>query len=204
MKEAPLAGPARALAFLAAISGCTSTVKPPESPADPVVVFLRSEARHRGLVLPGPNGTFVEYGYGDYDWYALSKDSWYQVFDTILWPTPGTLGRRFLTASSLSDPGRYYPSSRFESIRVERRRAAELEAELSRSFRDRESEIHLNAEYEMEFVPYPDRFWFGHNCHDATAEWLRELGCTVSRTPIRGGLELIDAPARSTTPPTLP
>ena len=74
-------------------AGCVSTIEPPSNPRQPVTVFLQSEARHKGLLLPKAEGRFVEYGFGDYDWYALEKDRWYYVFDTVLWPTKGTLGR---------------------------------------------------------------------------------------------------------------
>ncbi len=180
------------IVFLASTApiACVSSVTPPAAPADPVVVVLKHEARHTGLLLPGPDGDYYEYGYGEQGWYALGEDAWYHVFDTILWPTKGVLGRRLLSSADPDVLASLCPHSRLDRIRVERARAEALEAELARQFQGREPALHVDPACRLEFVPSPDGFWFGHNCHDATADWLRALGCTVSRTPIRGGLEV--------------
>ena len=77
---------------------CTSTVTPPPPPADPTTIFLLSEALHTGVVLPpdppDDPGGYVEFGFGDWSWYALGNEQWYNAFATVLWPTQGTLGRR--------------------------------------------------------------------------------------------------------------
>jgi hypothetical protein len=182
------------LAFLAAaVAACVSTVRAPVDPVRPVAVYLRSEARHQALLLPRPDG-FVEYGYGDYDWYALGKDRWYHVFDTLLWPTQGTLGRRFLPARDVHELLATHPWFVLTPVEVEGERAERLARRLAEEFEaSGESELN-NPDYDLSFVPHPDRFCLLHNCHDAAADWLRELGCTVSSACVRLGLS-VERPA---------
>lgn len=183
-----LALAAAGLAALAvAWTGCVSTVTPLPSPAEPVTVYLRHEARHRGLILPRAAGGHVEYGYGDWDWYALQRNRWYHAFDTLLWPTPGTLGRRILPVGTLAELQATYPASVLHPLPVERGAAARLEEELEWQFASGGVALY-NPAYGLHFVPHPDRFWLFHNCNDALASWLQALGCRVSPAPVRLGL----------------
>lgn len=63
--------PATLLAWLV---GCTSTVTPPAQVGNPTAVLLIRDAMHRGLLLPNDEG-FVEFGFGDWGWYALGNDA---------------------------------------------------------------------------------------------------------------------------------
>jgi len=172
------------------LSACVSAVVPPDAPEDPVSVVHRKEARHGGLLLPREEGGFVEYGFGDRDWYALGKDSWFHVFDTLLWPTMGTLGRREVEASDLAGLERIYPHSRLTPIVVGEAEIARLRERLEGEFAVRRETRVYNSDYALFFVEHEDGFWLLHNCHDAVAEWLRELGCTVARAPVRLGLSV--------------
>ena len=95
-----VAGLLAAWALMFLTFGCTSTVTPPTNPIDPVEVFVLSEAMHTGIVLPPDPGSsgnpdqYVEFGFGDWNWYALSNNAWNNAFATVLWPTQGALGRR--------------------------------------------------------------------------------------------------------------
>ena len=108
------------------LPGCVSTITPPANPKDPVTVYLLTDARHTGLVLLRPGGDYVEFGYGEWDWYVLNRDRWYNVFDTMLWPTQGTLGRRFLPADDGRTLGERYGSAKLEAIVVSGEKAADL------------------------------------------------------------------------------
>ena len=183
--------PALALAIgLLATEGCVSQITPPASPEDPVPIYVRWEARHKGLILPRQMGSWVEYGYGEFDWYALEKDRWYHVFDTVLWPTGGTLGRTEVTAQGREGLERFYRLSRLEPILVSRALAAALLARLDAEFAgSSEAPLH-NSTYRMDFVPHEDGFWMFYNCNDAMADWLRALDCRVTHLPLRFGLDL--------------
>ena len=164
------------------LGGCVSVVTPPDGVEEPVTVYLYAEAMHKGVVLPRADGSFVEYGYGDWDWYALNKNSWYHVFDTVLWPTQGTLGRRFRRGVPAS--------ASFTPLVVPGTRMVALRASLDTQYRRAAGTQHLNAELGMTFVHHEDGYWFLYNCNDAVARWLRELDCEVSWVPIRLGLSV--------------
>ena len=171
--------------------GCTSTVRPPLGPLeDPVTVFLVREARHSGLVLPQEGFGYVEYGYGEWEWYAMEADSWYRVFPAVLWPTRGTLGRRTSAAEDELELRERWWWLELESFRVERARADALRDRLDAAFESRLDELHHSKAYGIDFVPSDDGYWCLFNCHDSMTDWLREIGCEVGRVPIRGGLSL--------------
>lgn len=76
------------------VFGWTARVLPPASVSSPISVFVVRDELHRGLLLPSPSGGFVEFGFGDWEWYARAQEQWHRVFATVLWPTRGTLARR--------------------------------------------------------------------------------------------------------------
>ena len=166
------------------LCGCVSTVQPPEHPADPVEVFLTEEGIHRGLVLPRTSG-YVEYGYGEWDWYVMGCNEWYHVFDTVLWPTQGALGRR-----SYDDPRAEFKGERLTPIQAGRAAVEALLEELDTLYESAKGSEVYNESTRMHFVRISPGFWCFLNCSDATAAWLRRLGCHVSWVPIRGGFRV--------------
>jgi hypothetical protein len=177
-----------ACAAVFAAFGCTSTVTPPPAPEDPQAVYLLQDDRHVGLLLPRAPGRVVEYGFGDWDWYAMERDAWYNVFDTVLWPTQGTLCRRELAAHGAADLRARLPWATVHEFAVERARAGALLLDLDAQFAAHADELHHSARYGMDFVPHDDGYWLFHNCNDVLADWLRRLGCEVSWVPVRLGL----------------
>ncbi len=176
---------ALAIALPICLNSCVSTITPPENPPNPCTAYLLQEAKHVAIVLPDFEGGFVEYGFGDWDWYALIHNRWYHVFDTVLWPTRGCLGRRTHQAASLK---KLREKGALHAITVTDTDARALLSSLNQRFnRNRATEIH-NTSYHLHFVQDDDSFWFARNCHDAVAEWMEELGCRVSRAPVRLGL----------------
>ncbi len=173
-----------------AVTGCTSVIYPPESPKDPVPTYLLMDDRHRGVLLPLKDGGFVEYGYGDWDWYANNHDHWYHVFDTVLWPTEGALGRRFSAAKNGDEIRRQFPWMELHEFMVDRKNMEGLSAELAAAFaKGAEQEVY-NSRYQMSFVHHEDGYWCLCNCNDVVARWLEVLGCSVSWVPIRMDLEV--------------
>ncbi|MCA8964664.1 MAG: DUF2459 domain-containing protein [Planctomycetes bacterium] len=164
--------------------GCTSVVTPPRDVRDPVTVLIIRDAMHRGLVLPRAHG-YVEYGFGDWSWYAAGADSWYNTFATVLWPTAATLSRRTHAADDPEALMRLVSWAEFDPLVVERQQADRLLARLDADFAAGQDLIVRRADLRMDFVPTAGSYWFPHNCADVCAEWLVELGCEVSWVPIR-------------------
>lgn len=183
-----LGGAAVAIVFL--WFGCTSTVTPPSHVTDPATVFLLREAMHTGLVLPprSADEEFVEFGFGDWSWFALGNDDWYHVFATVLWPTQGTLGRRTFGARTADELRQRVHWAELSPVVVERDEAAALRARLQREHDARQNEAVVRADLGWVFVPYDQSYWFVVTCADVAADWFRELGCSVGWVPIRVGL----------------
>ncbi len=97
-----------------------------------------------------------------------------------------------------------YPLSTLAPMAVERTAVVRLERRLAEQYARHESGELYNATYAMSFVESEDGFWFLYNCNDALADWLRELGCSVSFVPVRLGLSLRDARKGTSSPDAPP
>lgn len=182
---------ARILRLVPAIAGgCVSVVTPPPAPDRETTVFVLQEAMHLGLVLPLPEGGYVEFGFGDYEWFALGNTAWYRVFPTVLWPTQGTLGRRPFPLAEAQLPATL-SWARLSPIPVDAARAEllrqRLEQEFAAAFPDGPPPP---EDFRFTFARHADDYWLPYNCSDATAGWLRELGCAVAWVPLRRGLSV--------------
>lgn len=182
--------------FAILMGGCTATIEPPDAPRDPVGVYLLKNAFHRGLWLPREAGGFVEYGYGDWRWYALDESRWYRLFPTLLWPTKGALARRANGSRDGEALAAYYYWTSLDEIQVERERMVALRSRLDDEF-ERLAEQAINSRStDLEFVPIERSYHAWNNCNDVVAEWLEELGCEVSWCFVRRDLKLESTTAR--------
>lgn len=179
-----------ALAAAAAIPfvafGCTATITPPRHVTEATTVFVLREAMHTGLVLPPAAGTteYVEFGFGDWSWFALGNDAWYHAFATVLWPTAGTLGRRtFAAADDAQLRARIHWAS-LAPVVVDSGRVRGLRAQLEASFARALPQAVRRPELGWTFVPYERSYWLPQNCADVAAEWFVDLGCEVSWVPV--------------------
>ena len=180
-----------AIAALGLLSlGCTSTITPPREPAHPTTVYLLREAMHSGLVLPPSPGSpdYVEYGFGDWGWFALGHDAWYHVFATVLWPTAGALARRTFAAANDSELRARVTWAELQALTVDGDLVARLRAELQQRFEAGLAHAVRRADLGWTFVPMDRGYWFGNTCADVAAEWFVALGCEVSWVPIRASL----------------
>ena len=175
------------LAVFVAVA-CTTVVTPPQAPREPTSVFVLREARHVGVVLPdeheGEVTRYVEYGFGDWAWYALAQDEWYDVFATMLWPTQGALCRREYAAHSPAELRHVATWVELDELTVGRSEVSALRERLDAAFERGAKHAVFQADYDMTFVPYERHYWFANTCADVAGEWLRALGCEVSWTLI--------------------
>jgi hypothetical protein len=177
-------------------SGCTSTVAPPAEVDDPVFVQLSTggrDERHAALLLSDAQGRVIEYAFGDWSWYALSRDECWRAPGALLAPGPGALGRRDVGAEELARLAAGLEPARVTAIRVSRARATKLRARLEAEFAAG-GETRYNADRDMWFVRHRRSFWLLHDCNDEMAEWLEELDCSVSWAPIRARLVMVAPP----------
>ena len=161
---------------------CVTTVTPPTRPLDPVNVYLIDHGRTSSLVLPTADGGLIRYVYGNWDWYALIHQTLWTGLRALVWPSPGALGRhRYSGPADPANVRRIFAgwSEQIHPIVVSRPEAARLERELDARFRAHAATLHLNREYDLEFIRDPDAYHLFHDSNHVIADWLRRLGCRV-------------------------
>ncbi len=179
--------PGFALLCVTAMSGCTMSIRPPAAPLDPVTVHLVDYGDTSRLWLPASTGThasrehesWLEWCYGDWEWYAMDHQSIFHGLIVFVVPTPGALGRREHPSSPTNDPAVLSASEVQYAIIVDRCRAEALSQRLECEFRGHASQAHLNTSRGISFVPTDSPYWLGHQSSTVIADWLRELGCQV-------------------------
>ena len=181
-RVASVAAIATALMFL--VFGWTARVLPPASVSSPISVFVVRDELHRGLLLPAPADGFVEFGFGDWEWYARAQEQWHRVFATVLWPTRGTLARREHFASDATSLRASMPWASFDEFVVEAADAARLRERLDAQFAVGNRDRVIRSGLRMHFVPWDRDYWFADTCAEAVVEWLQELGCRSSWVPL--------------------
>ncbi|MCK5941001.1 MAG: DUF2459 domain-containing protein, partial [Planctomycetes bacterium] len=153
-----------------------------------------------GLVLPPDPGAsghpeqYVEFGFGEWGWYALGADSWYDAFGAVLWPTRGTLGRRTFGARDAGQLRRGAWWATLSPVTVSRSRAAALRRRLQARFDAARKQVVVDRRLGFKFVPADGSYWLPHNCADVVAGWLEELGCEVGWAPVRLGVYVAPPP----------
>jgi len=163
------------------ITGCTGQVIQPADLLEPTSLYLIDHGRHSSLVLPREDGV-VRYAYGEWEWYVRDRRGAMAGMSAMLWPTRGALGRGFFPGVGISPfPSRVAPEGYEEvfALQAEASLVRRLEHELDDIFEEGREHLIHHAFYDLDFVPYPKTYWFGHQSNQVTAEWLRQLGFTV-------------------------
>lgn len=182
--------------------GCgTLRITPPASVEDPVRVYVADYGRTARLLLPGGPGRaggasatetmWLEYTYGDWNWYAKGNTSLLDGAAALLLPTKATLGRREVRADG-SRPR--VPAEAIHEIEVERLASERLSARLDRVFTAAVERVD-NAEHGLRFVRLDEDYWLCNQSSTRMKRWLEELGCDVrgwtliARFEVVGGSE---------------
>jgi hypothetical protein len=166
------------LPFTCVLSGCATTIIPPQVPGDAVEVFVVDHGRTTSLVVP-TNGGMLRFAYGDWRYYALGRKDLYHGIAALLWPTQGALGRAAFSGAQTAltirenSPG----IESLHAVRVDSARVSAFERSMAVLYEaGREHEVE-NKSSRLNFVPHPRRYTYLWNSNHAVASWLRELGC---------------------------
>ena len=161
--------------------GCTTYIIAPQQPSAAVSVFLVDHGRHSSLVLPdAAGGGLTEYTYGDWNWFALGRSRWHNLFATLFLPTRGAMGRRQLEVKpDTADIRLAVDCEQVLNIVVGKSEAKDLSEELHRQFEQHIDSLHFQRLYDLDFVHSDRSFHLLHNCNHMVANWLRQLGCQV-------------------------
>ena len=77
-----------------------------------------------------------------------------------------------------------------QSVFVSRKQAALLRRRLEAEFDGVRKSVVMRQDIDFKFVPVGRSYWLLNNCADLAADWLRELDCDVSWSPVRYDLSV--------------
>lgn len=158
--------------------GSPTIIVPPAQPANPVTAYVIIRAYHSSLLLSEGNGGYMQYAYGDWQYFALNQQGWTDAAAALFIPTQGTLGRRqFSNTDNLQqivDPNRNQTILKFE---VAGDKAAQLLASLDKRFQQNIDTRVLNPRNQLTFVQDDQDYTLFHNSNHELIRWLKNLDC---------------------------
>ncbi len=187
------AGAVMGLPFITA--GCAWRVTPPSGLHDPVPVFLTDYGRHTRLGLPEDDQRVVEFGFGEWHYYAHEERGFFSTLRAVSGFGQGTLARRHLPyAESEELFGIGAGGQRSVRFLVEGEKVRELRRSLERKWRQNLDGMTYREWEDLYFVPYDATYHLFRNSNHQTAEWLEALGCEVGGVPILSNFRLREPP----------
>jgi hypothetical protein len=177
-----------------ALAGCATTVIPPESPADPVEVYIVDHGRTSSLIIPASGGGMLRYAYGDWNYYALGRRKLRDGIAAIFWPTRSGLGRAELRGDvgELTVRAQALSIQSLHSVPTERARVREFEQRMEALYDERRDTEVESPSTGLSFVHHPRDYTYLWNSNHAVASWLRELGCETQGPSFRASWRVRD------------
>ena len=185
----------RALPFILLIGvlpflqACTWTVITPEPTADPATVYLSVYGRHTRLALPDAPGHYVEYGFGDWRFYAEEKRNLFTGFQALFFSSGATLSRRELPAPERTNLRQHFSSVRTEAIEVPPHLADQLRDDLMLAWEEAGGE-QIDQGY-LSFRRAPEHYSLFNNSNHQTARWLEQMQCDIQGAPFWSNFEVV-------------
>ena len=189
---------------LFALGGCGATVYPPAARlSDPVPVYLADYGVHSSLILPTPDGQFVEYAFGDWGYAAENHCLPQDAVGALVASNQAALGRRFFRLKSgetVPQPAqRPWSMAKIDCERPDvfnlvRRLNDRYEAEL------KSQKPLLNPENGIAFVKDTEHYSFTNNCNHLTARLLEQLGCKVDGLVVASKFNVAAAKSKAPEP----
>jgi hypothetical protein len=177
-----------AIPLLMVVSCTTATVTLPATVADPQTVVLLTHGKSSSLVLPDDDGGTTRWAFGDWRYYALGRKGPFESAAAVLWPTQAALGRQRLERSPvrLDDLITALGIGIDDAfpLRVERAAVDALRQRLQAIFEANRATLLYNPGPRLEFVHHPEPYTLFNSSNRKVAQWLRDLGCTVSGVPL--------------------
>jgi hypothetical protein len=172
-------------------TGCSGTIYPPPHPIEPVTAYVADYGRHSSIVLPAKNGGYIEWAFGDWNWFALGHTKWNDALLAILWSPQSTLGRRVVGPQPNDEALRHaLNTNRVTPIEVSADSATALMDQLDKRYlRHAQTQVYSSYSY-MDHVKDCEYYSALHNCNHLTARWLRKLGCRVDGLAFGSGFKL--------------
>jgi len=180
-------------ALVLALPGCAWTVRAPSTVADPVPVWITEYGRHCRVALPTGPSTFTEYGFGEWNFYALEDRGIFSILRAGTGFGRGAFSRRSLIAAPDGTIGPWQTGgTRSERVQVERARADSLRRELDTRWLRNQDNVRIRARDGVPVSRDPERYHLFSNSNHATARWLQRLGCKVRGFPLTSNFRVED------------
>lgn len=188
-----------------AFAGCAYHVTPPASVDQPVQVTLLDMGRHSEVIFPRDGDASTRYAFGEWEWFALGHDNPLRALNMV-GPSVGTLGREDIADQATLDSV-VATAEHCWTLTLDADKVARVRDELDRAFEEGAKErIVDHTEFNLRFVPvrYNEHLYLliGNNCNDATARWLRDMGCLVKGSATTARFEV--HPPRDADPTEIP
>lgn len=172
-------------AIFLTLCSCAWQVIPPRQVREPVPIFLSEYGRHTRLALPSDAEFFIEYGFGEWNFYGLEKQGVVSALRAISGLGEGAFSRRELpftlrARDFLSAAG----GDRTEPLWVERSLAEYLRKELESRWRANAGTVVIRRFDQVPVSRDPTAYHLFGNSNHAVANWLRRLGCRVRGIPM--------------------
>lgn len=170
--------------WLAAGTGCATTIRPPPRPLNPATVYLTDELVHSSILMPVGEGRYVEYAFGDWSYAALDRHGPFHTIRALFFSPQGALGRRYLKLNTHARPmAAQLKGVRLRPILVDRSDMNSLIAALDARFSAGRSKAE-NPDNHFVFATVDDSYALWNNCNTLTKQSLRQMKCLVqSRSP---------------------
>lgn len=177
------------LLTLPLLQACTWKVIPPEPTADLTTVYISVYGRHTRLALPDGPDHYVEYGFGDWRYYAEAERNLFTGVQALFFSSGATLSRRGISDPGTSDLSRHFYSSRTEAIEVPRQLVNQLQDALLLTWEEADGEEIRQGS--LVFRRTSQHYSLFHNSNHQTAYWLEQLQCEVRGAPYWSNFQII-------------
>ena len=171
------------MAAFALLGGCAS-VRPQAKVADPVPVYLGDFGVHSGLFLPTPDGRYVEYGFGDWEYAAENHTLPHNAVKALAFSSGSAFGRKYHECKIAADePELTRKPFTLQKVMCERTDVYDLIDRLDRRYETllaKNGPPVVSPDTGVAFVRGEGHYSIVNNCNHLTAQSLRELGCDVS------------------------
>jgi hypothetical protein len=173
------------------LQACSWQVVSPDSVQEPATVYVSIYGRHTRLALPDGPGHYVEYGFGDWRFYAEAERNVLTGVQALFFSSGSTLSRRELAQPGASELHRHFSSNRTEAIEVPAIQARQLGESLQAAWNQAQGE-QLN-QGALAFRRTPIHYSLFHNSNHQTARWLEQLQCDVRGIPFWSDFRVLQA-----------
>ncbi len=163
-------------------------------------MWVTEYGRHSRVALPSGRSTFLEYGFGEWNFYAREQRGFLSTLRAGAGLGTGAFSRRELVPApdgTLGPP--QTGGTRSASLQVERNAATRLRERLEARWAANQPRVIVRSADGVPVSSDPQRYHLFANSNHAAADLLRELGCRVTGFPILSNFRVTPIAGRTWT-----